>query len=289
MRAGAGGTARRLAWSRRRAWPLAVYDLLPENGVPVGKARVVALAEQAGHPVRSAAAACSGSCFSSTWSGCRGAVPSQCRRRPETSKNEGSWIAGESIMTAVKTPWRQSMPDFLQFLDGTLGHKVKLHKEVLGYDLYLVDLSDWKLRFSDRTPLIIVKEARSGVDECPRARAEPRRGGPRPVAGRAQPHRRRAGTRQSELKEQLHADVPAAAGAGRGGRAGRARVAAALGRIARPARAAARPVAPDALRDEQARHRLALLRPGVRGAPHPADAATAISPLWASGASARRR
>src|SRR5512136_1744171 len=62
-------------------------------------------------------------------------------------------------MNAVKTPWRQSMPDFLQLLDGTLGHKVKLHKEVLGYDVYLVDLSDWKLRFSDRTPLIIVKEA----------------------------------------------------------------------------------------------------------------------------------
>ena len=62
-------------------------------------------------------------------------------------------------MTAVKTSWRQSMPEFLQLLDGTLGHKVKLHKEVLGYDLYLVDLSDWKLRFSDRTPLVFVKEA----------------------------------------------------------------------------------------------------------------------------------
>ena len=62
-------------------------------------------------------------------------------------------------MNAVKTPWRQSMPEFLQLLDGTLGHKVKLHKEVLGYDLYLVDLSDWKLRFSDRTPLLIVKES----------------------------------------------------------------------------------------------------------------------------------
>lgn len=61
-------------------------------------------------------------------------------------------------MTAVKTSWRQSMPEFLQLLDGTLGHKVKLHKEVLGYDLYLVDLSDWKLRFSDRTPLIVVKD-----------------------------------------------------------------------------------------------------------------------------------
>ena len=65
---------------------------------------------------------------------------------------------GASMMTAVKTPWRQSMPDFLQLLDGTLGHKVKLRKEALGYEIYLVDLSDWKLRFSDRTPMIIVKE-----------------------------------------------------------------------------------------------------------------------------------
>jgi hypothetical protein len=62
-------------------------------------------------------------------------------------------------MNAVKTPWRQSMPEFLQLLDGTLGHKVMLHKDVLGYDLYLVDLSDWKLRFSDRTPVILVKES----------------------------------------------------------------------------------------------------------------------------------
>ena len=51
------------------------------------------------------------------------------------------------------------MPEFLQLLDGTLGHKVKMRKELLGYDVYLVDLSDWKLRFSDRTPVIMVKDA----------------------------------------------------------------------------------------------------------------------------------
>jgi hypothetical protein len=62
-------------------------------------------------------------------------------------------------MTAVvKTPWRQQMPEFLQFLDSALGHRVKLFKEVLGYNLYFVDLSNWKLRFSDRTPFILVKD-----------------------------------------------------------------------------------------------------------------------------------
>jgi hypothetical protein len=65
----------------------------------------------------------------------------------------------ENGMNASKTPWRQSLPDFLQFLDGSLGLKAKLHKEVLGYDLYLIDLSGWKLRFSDRTPVLIVQDS----------------------------------------------------------------------------------------------------------------------------------
>ncbi len=74
-------------------------------------------------------------------------------------------------MNAVKTPWRQAMPEFLQLLDGTLGHTVRLHEEVLGYDLYFVDLSDWKLRFSDRTPVIWVKE--SDLAAMHRARSGP--------------------------------------------------------------------------------------------------------------------
>ncbi len=41
-------------------------------------------------------------------------------------------------MFATKAPWRQQMPEFLQFLDGTLGLRITLHKEVLGYDLYLI-------------------------------------------------------------------------------------------------------------------------------------------------------
>ena len=62
-------------------------------------------------------------------------------------------------MSGAKKPWRQEMPDFLQFLENPLGHPVRLHEEVLGYDLYFADLSDWKLRFSDRTPFIWVKAA----------------------------------------------------------------------------------------------------------------------------------
>jgi len=61
-------------------------------------------------------------------------------------------------MIAAKTPWRQQMPDFLQFVDGTLNHRVKLFKETLGYNLYFIDFSEWKLRFSDRTPVIWVTE-----------------------------------------------------------------------------------------------------------------------------------
>jgi AAA+ ATPase superfamily predicted ATPase len=59
-------------------------------------------------------------------------------------------------MTATKRPWRQELPDFLQWLEATLGHRIQLHEEVLGYSLYLVDFSGWKLRFTDRTPVIWV-------------------------------------------------------------------------------------------------------------------------------------
>ena len=62
-------------------------------------------------------------------------------------------------MSGAKKPWRQEMPDFLQFLENPLGHPVRLHEEVLGYDLYFADLSNWKLRFSDRTPFISVNAA----------------------------------------------------------------------------------------------------------------------------------
>lgn len=55
-----------------------------------------------------------------------------------------------------KMGWRQQAPEFLQFLDGTLNLRMKLHEEVFRYHVYFVDLSDYKLRFSDRTPFIWV-------------------------------------------------------------------------------------------------------------------------------------
>lgn len=36
---------------------------------------------------------------------------------------------------------------------------MRLHEEILGYQVYFVDLSEWKLRFSDRTPFICVSQA----------------------------------------------------------------------------------------------------------------------------------
>jgi Cdc6-like AAA superfamily ATPase len=62
-------------------------------------------------------------------------------------------------MTEGKTSWRAQAPDFLQFLETTLQQRMRLHEEVLGYHIYFVDLSEWKLRFSDRTPFIHVCES----------------------------------------------------------------------------------------------------------------------------------
>ncbi|MCX6032283.1 MAG: ATP-binding protein [Chloroflexi bacterium] len=61
-------------------------------------------------------------------------------------------------MNPAKPSWRQEMPDFLQYLECDLNYPVRLHEEVLGFHLYFVDLSSWKLRFTDRTPVIAVGE-----------------------------------------------------------------------------------------------------------------------------------
>lgn len=54
--------------------------------------------------------------------------------------------------------WRTQMPEILQFLESALGYRVRQREEVLGYTVYLVDFSAWKLRFSDHTPVIWVRE-----------------------------------------------------------------------------------------------------------------------------------
>jgi len=48
-------------------------------------------------------------------------------------------------------------PPLLRLLSEDLGYAVHTAKSVLGYDLFYVDLSSWKLRLSHHTPLIWVK------------------------------------------------------------------------------------------------------------------------------------
>jgi AAA domain len=62
-------------------------------------------------------------------------------------------------MNTGKSSWRQEVPDFLQYLEDSLGCRLRLlREEVLGFQIYFVDLSSWKLRFSDRTPVIWVRQ-----------------------------------------------------------------------------------------------------------------------------------
>jgi len=49
-------------------------------------------------------------------------------------------------------------PPLLQFLSEQLGYHVRPAKAALGYDLFFIDLSSWKLSLSDRTPIIWVRE-----------------------------------------------------------------------------------------------------------------------------------
>ena len=64
-----------------------------------------------------------------------------------------------------KSSWRKEMPPLLYFLEQRLGYRVRGHDEVLGYHLYFVDLSAWKLRFAANTPLLWMSMADlSGFD-----------------------------------------------------------------------------------------------------------------------------
>jgi hypothetical protein len=62
-------------------------------------------------------------------------------------------VAPKSI---AKSP---GVPEFLVFLDEILHHTIRSRTEQLGFDVYRVDFSTWKLRLSDRTPVIVVSEA----------------------------------------------------------------------------------------------------------------------------------
>ena len=50
-------------------------------------------------------------------------------------------------------------PPLLRLLHEELGYAVRVAKPVLGYELFLIDFSSWKLRLSSRTPVIWVKRA----------------------------------------------------------------------------------------------------------------------------------
>jgi hypothetical protein len=48
-------------------------------------------------------------------------------------------------------------PRLLRFLGDELGYNVRSRKSTLGYDLFSIDLSSWKLRLTNNTPVIWVK------------------------------------------------------------------------------------------------------------------------------------
>jgi AAA+ ATPase superfamily predicted ATPase len=52
---------------------------------------------------------------------------------------------------------QKNWPRLLRLLDEELGYTVKEADPALGYELFTVDLSSWKLRLPDRTPVIWVK------------------------------------------------------------------------------------------------------------------------------------
>ena len=71
-----------------------------------------------------------------------------------------------------KVSWRKDMPPLLHFLEQKLNNRVRGHDEVLGYELYFVDLSAWKLRFSNATPVLWMKENDLASFDNPRQIAE---------------------------------------------------------------------------------------------------------------------
>src|SRR5574339_48461 len=50
-------------------------------------------------------------------------------------------------------------PVLLTFLKDELDYKIRPGNRVLGYHLFYVDLSSWKLRFTNHTPLVWIKKS----------------------------------------------------------------------------------------------------------------------------------
>jgi hypothetical protein len=58
----------------------------------------------------------------------------------------------------------KALPPVLRRLSEELGYQVHRKKPALGYELFSIDLSSWKLRLSNRTPVIWVQKA--DLEEC---------------------------------------------------------------------------------------------------------------------------
>ena len=54
---------------------------------------------------------------------------------------------------------QKKWPKLLRLLSEDLGYTIRAGKPVLGYDIFFVDPSSWKLRLSNRTPVIWVKSS----------------------------------------------------------------------------------------------------------------------------------
>ncbi|MFN2244108.1 MAG: hypothetical protein ACK2U2_17575, partial [Anaerolineae bacterium] len=54
---------------------------------------------------------------------------------------------------------QKQWPRLLRLLSDDLSYAVRQGKPALGYDLFTIDLSSWKLRLSNRTPVIWVKSS----------------------------------------------------------------------------------------------------------------------------------
>jgi len=52
---------------------------------------------------------------------------------------------------------QKDWPRLLRLLHEELGYTVREGNPALGYELFYIDLSSWKLRLSSRTPVIWVK------------------------------------------------------------------------------------------------------------------------------------
>jgi Cdc6-like AAA superfamily ATPase len=52
---------------------------------------------------------------------------------------------------------QKNWPKLLRLLHEELGYTVREDQEILGYDLFQIDLSSWKLRLPDRTPIVWIK------------------------------------------------------------------------------------------------------------------------------------